>query len=117
MELDLDRVRMIADPETADGRALLGELLDEYATHARAALAAIRNAAAAGDAPRVRALAHEQKGASGMIGAAAIAAAFAGIEQSPADASAAAAALDTVAAALDRLAAEAAALAGRPGPG
>lgn len=116
MELDPDRVRMLADPATADGRAMLGELLDAYAAHARASLTALREAVAAGDASRVRALAHEQKGAGGMIGAAGIAAAFALIETSSSDAAAARAAIDDITAALDRLAAEVTALVGRPGP-
>jgi HPt (histidine-containing phosphotransfer) domain-containing protein len=115
MELDLDRVRMIADPSTADGRALLGELLEAYGAHARTSLTALRDAIAAGDASRVRALAHEQKGAGGMIGAAGIAAAFALIERSSSDAAAARAAIDDITAALDRLAADVTALDGRPG--
>lgn len=115
MELDLGRVRSLVDPETAGSRVRLAELYDAYLSHARVSLVDLRDALAAGDASRVRAVAHAQKGASGMVGATRIAAAFAGIEQAPDDRDAIAGALDLIADALTRLVQDVNTLTGRSG--
>lgn len=115
MEFDPDRVRLLGDPDTADGRALLADLFDAYVAHMRAALTDMRHALAAGDSARVRALAHEQKGASGMVGAAEIAAVLGSIEAAPGQAALVSAALETARSSLARLEREVHVLVGRPG--
>ena len=85
MELDLGRVRALASPDTEAGRASLAELFGAYVDHMRPALALMRDAIAEGDSGQIRALAHDQKGASSMVGARRIAAALAAIEAAPGD--------------------------------
>jgi HPt (histidine-containing phosphotransfer) domain-containing protein len=80
VELDLDRVSQMGDPATPDGRELLRELYGTYLDDMRAKLARLRAAATAGDATTIRKLAHEQKGASGMVGARCMAERFAALE-------------------------------------
>ena len=115
MELDPGRVRLLGDPGTPDGRGALGELFDAFLPLARRAVADIRAAVDEGDVARAAALAHAQKGASGMIGAPAIAAAFASLERPMAGTTGIRRTLDDLETALDRLAVEADALLGRPG--
>jgi len=85
---------------------MIGELFAAYLEQTRTALPRLRQRVEAADAIGVRAVAHEQKGASGMVGVLAIAACFAAIERQPDQQDAAVAALDAVEAALGRLAAE-----------
>jgi len=85
---------------------MIGELFATYLEETRAAVPRLRQRIEAADTIGVRALAHEQKGASGMVGVLAIAACFASIERQPDQQDATVAALDAVEAALGRLAVE-----------
>ena len=103
MELDLDRVRLFGDPDSEAGRAELSALFDEFRSLARSALAELAAAAQTSDHDRVRRVAHEQKGACGMVGATTLAGLFARLEQAASDASTLSALLADAATALDAL--------------
>lgn len=80
MQIDPGRLALLADPSTRAGRASLEELFAAFSSDMHAKLERIRSALDAGDAALVRKIAHEQKGASGMVGAAGVARLFVEIE-------------------------------------
>ena len=97
---------MLADPATEDGRVVLTDLFDAFDEDMRSKIARLRAAIRARDAVAVRKLAHEQKGASGMVGAAGLAGLFLAIERAASDPDAAETALARVEEGLARLDAE-----------
>ncbi len=80
MEIDLARLRSLADLDTGAGRAAVGELLRAYVEDTRSGLTDLRNCAQAGDRIAVRRLAHRMKGSSAMIGAGHLAGLFEQVE-------------------------------------
>lgn len=103
VDLDLNRIRVLADSRFEDGRRQLSELFDAYAADTRERVSESRAALASGDLACVRALAHAQKGASAMVGARVLAECFAAVECRWQDPDAVAAALDAVEPALASL--------------
>lgn len=80
MEIDPGRLRQLGDPDSCEGRALLGVLLTAYVEDTRMGLAGLREATRTRDAAALRKLAHKLKGSSGMIGANHLAQLFARVE-------------------------------------
>jgi HPt (histidine-containing phosphotransfer) domain-containing protein len=83
VELDPARLGLLGDLGTPEGRQAVIDLFEAYLNDTRSKLSQLAAALEQGDAARVKALAHEQKGASGMVGATRLAGHFAAIEQSP----------------------------------
>ncbi|MGC4085127.1 MAG: Hpt domain-containing protein [Vicinamibacterales bacterium] len=75
--IDSARTAAFGDPETEPGRSALIEIFRVYFDNVSAACAQMRRAASSEE---VRAHAHRAKGASGVVGAVALTAAFADIE-------------------------------------
>lgn len=76
-ELDLARTVALGDPSTEEGREALVEIFHAYFDNVTATVTQMRQTTSSDD---VKAHAHRAKGASGVVGASALAAVFADIE-------------------------------------
>lgn len=75
--IDLTRIAALGDPATEQGRSALIEIFRIYFDNVSVACAGMRRAGSADDVQRQ---AHRARGASGVVGAVELAAAFADIE-------------------------------------
>lgn len=85
MQCDLARLKLLGDLETAEGRQWLLEVVDAYVVDTRARHTQVVTALDRENTDLVRALAHQQKGVSAMLGATVLAGHFQAIEESPGD--------------------------------
>lgn len=103
MQFDLARLKLLGDPETDEGRHWLLEVVDAYIVDTRARYAQVVAALDRQNSALVRAMAHQQKGVSAMLGAEVLAGHFQAIEECPGDRTAVHAHLSAILEALDRL--------------
>lgn len=103
MQLDFSRLRQLGDDGTSEGRKWLLEVVDAYVADTRARLAEVQAAVESANQDVVRALAHQQKGVSAMLGAVGMARRFEAIEQRAGDQAVVRSHLSAIRAALDRL--------------
>ena len=114
MQFDLERLTLLGDPGTDDGRRWLLEMVGAYIVDTRANHAQMASALDQQNEALVRALAHQQKGVSAMLGADVVAGHFQAIEEAPDDPPAVRGHLSAILAALDQLDSEIHALTASP---
>ncbi len=103
MQFDLARLKLLGDLGTDEGRQWLLEVVDAYVVDTRAKHEMIVAALNQQNAALVRALAHEQKGVSAMLGAEGVAGHFQAIEEGSGSSPVVRAHLSEILASLDRL--------------
>jgi HPt (histidine-containing phosphotransfer) domain-containing protein len=103
VQFDLARLKLLADPETDEGRQWLLEVVDAYIVDTRARYAQVVTAIDRQNSALVQAMAHQQKGVSAMLGAEVLAGHFQAIEECPGDRAVVQSHLSAILEALDRL--------------
>ncbi len=103
MQFNLSRLKLLGDVGTDEGRQWLLEVVDAYVVDTRVRSAQVAAALERADHPLVRALAHQQKGVSAMLGAEGMAGHFQAIEERPDDGSTVRGHLTAILTGLDRL--------------
>ena len=103
MQFDLARLKLLGNLETDEGRQWLLEVVDAYIVDTRSRHSQVMAALEGENPALVRALAHQQKGVSAMLGVEGLAGHFQAIEECPGDRAVVHAHLSDILEALDRV--------------
>jgi len=103
VQFDLARLKLLGNLETDEGRQWLLEVVDAYIVDTRARHSQVMTALDRENPALVRALAHQQKGVSAMLGVEGLAVHFQAIEECPGDQAVVHAHLSAILEALERI--------------